>query len=665
MHRSIHDVLAAVAVLVVLATACGRTPLYGGPTSDGGAGGQGASASGPGGQSSGGQGPGGQSSGGQGPGGQSSGGQGPGGQGPGGQGGGGQGGGPPVCQTPLDCDDSDFCTTDLCLAGSCSFTLKDSDADAFVDETCGGTDCNDLNPNVFPGHPEVCTDAADNDCNGVADCQDPACFFVPLCGCIPSPNGEQCTNTLDDDCDTTVDCNDADCIGTQACGCTSDEIGLCQDGIDNDCDQSLDCADSDCASSMACQCQATPENCSNKQDDDCDLLIDCADPNCFGSFACSCVPPGTPEVCNDNMDNDCDGDVDCADANCVANPACAMCMPEVCNDTLDNDCDLLIDCADDACVFSPFCTPTPEICNNSLDDDFDGLTDCDDPDCSNNPFCVAEQGNCLTAKLIPGTSTHTGDTTGHINHYMGSCGGGAGEAVFYFTLSQPSYVLLDTVGSSFDTVLHVRFGDCEAGAEIACDDDSGGFQWSSRIELPILYPATYYVFLDGFTVDPFLGANEGPFVLHATILPNPTEICTDSIDNDGDHWVDCADPQCTTFPTCLNCNQGNPPAPEHGTGACTDSQDNDCDGDVDCADEDCSASPYATECCDGDDDNDNGIVDDWSCRCASSSDCIMGQICYTATIWSCGLPCNQFFGNVCPAVALGSYCNNATQQCQF
>jgi hypothetical protein len=471
---------------------------------------------------------------------------------------------------------------------------------------------------------------------------------------------------LDDDCDTTVDCNDADCIGTTACGCAANEIGACADGIDNDCDMAIDCDDPDCGSSVNCQCQATVELCGNGQDEDCDLLIDCADPDCFASVNCTCVPPGSPEICNDNLDNDCDMDVDCADTNCAASPACQMCMPEVCNDNQDNDCDNLIDCADDACFFAPNCTPVAEICNNSLDDDNDTLVDCDDPDCANNPLCVLKQSNCLTAKLIGGSGTYTGDTTGNVNHHIGACGGGAGEAVFYFTLSQPSYVGLDTIGTSFDSVLHVRFGNCETGTEIGCDDDSGGFQWSAKLEFPILYPGTYYVFVDGFTVDPNLGANEGPFVLNVTITANPSEFCTDGVDNDGDHHVDCADTDCLTAPTCLNCNQGNPPGPEFGIAACTDGLDNDCDGLTDCLDDDCSASPYAiTECCNGLDQNDNGIPDDFSCRCAGDSDCGLGQICYTSSVWSCGLPCQNFFGNVCPAVAQGSACNLASGQCEF
>ncbi|MBI4705113.1 MAG: hypothetical protein HY744_28740, partial [Deltaproteobacteria bacterium] len=578
---------------------------------------------------------------------------------------GGSGGGP-ECVVPADCDDYDACTLDTCKGGKCSYAPRDLDQDGHVDVACGGDDCNDLNPNVFPGHQEICNDAADNNCNGVADCLDPACKLAPGCGCVPAPGGENCTNGKDDDCDQTVDCNDTDCMNTPACGCVKNEKGACGDGFDNDCDKKIDCDDADCKSDPVCVCQAKQEICDNKKDEDCDLLIDCADPDCWGMQACICQPPGKPESCADGKDNDCDGMVDCADLDCLASPSCKVCTAEKCDDGLDNNCNNLIDCADPACFFAPNCTAKPEICNNNLDDDNDTLIDCADPDCANNPVCVIKQSNCLTAKLIPATGTYTGDTTGNVNENHGSCGGDAGEAVFYFVLTKPARVHVDSVGTSFDSTLYVRAGSCEDGKELGCDDDSGGYQWSAALDFSILYPGTYFVFLDGYTVDPELGANEGPFVLNVEIEENPKEKCADGKDNDGDIYVDCADPDCVNAPNCYLCNGGKPPGPEFGVAACTDGKDNDCDGTTDCGDDDCSASDYyVTECCDGKDENGNLIPDDFNCRCVSDKECMPGEICYTHTAHACGYPCDQFFGQICPFVAPGSYCNLQTQQCEF
>jgi len=65
------------------------------------------------------------------------------------------------------------------------------------------------------------------------------------------------------------------------------------------------------------------------------------------------------------------------------------------------------------------------------------------------------------------------------------------------------------------------------------------------------------------------------------------------------------------------------------------------------------------------DENGNGIPDDFNCRCKSDADCSGGQICYTHTAYACGIPCDNFFGDVCPFVAAGSFCNAVTQQCEF
>ncbi|MBM4368369.1 MAG: hypothetical protein FJ102_19300 [Deltaproteobacteria bacterium] len=54
--------------------------------------------------------------------------------------------------------------------------VADTDGDGFIDEAAGGTDCDDANPRVFPGAPEMCDDA-DQDCDGDgwrgADCAQP------------------------------------------------------------------------------------------------------------------------------------------------------------------------------------------------------------------------------------------------------------------------------------------------------------------------------------------------------------------------------------------------------------------------------------------------------------------------------------------------------------
>lgn len=573
---------------------------------------------------------------------------------------------PGECEVDSQCETFDPCMLPRCSAGECRYSVRDRDDDGFPPFACGGEDCNDLNALTYPGAPEVCADGDDNDCNGVFDCSDPACEGVPNCGCDPNPDGEVCGNGVDDDCDRTVDCLDTDCLGTPTCGCARSERGVCANGFDDDCDGWADCEDEDCAEEEVCACQGAREQCDNGEDDDCDGLIDCIDPDCAGTFNCTCPSPPRPEACDNGTDDDCDGDIDCADPECAVSPSCRECSPEICDSGEDEDCDGRIDCADDACAFDPQCQPVPEVCNNGVDDDNDTLADCDDPDCANVPVCEDRQGTCLTARLIGGSGSYFGDTTGNVGQTSGSCGGDAGEAVFYMVLSEPSRVIVDSIGTSFDSVVYVRSGDCGIGPEVGCDDDSAGSAWAGRLDFELLLPGTYFVFLDGFTIDPFGGANEGPFQLNVEIIENPGEICDNGRDDDGDVYADCADPDCAQSPECVDCRGGPLPEPEFGPERCTDGLDNDCDGLADCADDDCSASDYyVTECCNGTDENGNGIPDDFNCRCNNDSECGDGQICYTHTSNTCGIPCPRYFGDVCPFVAPGASCNQTTEQCEY
>jgi hypothetical protein len=71
-----------------------------------------------------------------------------------------------------------------------------------------------------------------------------------------SPPSEICDDGADNDSDGLVDCDDSDdcAIDPFCCEPTStDEIGLCADGVDNDCDGVADCFDVfDCATEPSC-----------------------------------------------------------------------------------------------------------------------------------------------------------------------------------------------------------------------------------------------------------------------------------------------------------------------------------------------------------------------------------------------------------------------------
>ena len=327
-----------------------------------------------------------------------------------------------------DCDGVDSCYQDLDNDNWGTPTIIHSnDLDCADNLEAGVTgDCNDGNPNIFPGATEIVGDEIDEDCNNQELCyrdNDNDDFGTPTV-----------INSVDVDCDDALeasfsgDCNDSnpniypgateivgdeidqDCNGTERCYQDNDNDNFGSPTVINstdvDCDDNFEASVSgDCSDSNPNVYPGAPEVVNNGVDENCNGVescyrdmdtdnwgvnvvqdssdLDCADAN-EAPVTGDCndgnpnVFPGAPEVVNNGTDEDCDGvescyrdadndnwgvnvvqdstDLDCADANEApvtgdcndGNPNVFPGAPEVVNDGIDQDCDGVESCYRDA-----------------------------------------------------------------------------------------------------------------------------------------------------------------------------------------------------------------------------------------------------------------------------------------------------------------------------
>ncbi len=306
--------------------------------------------------------------------------------------------------------------------------------------------------------------------------------------------------------------------------------------------------------------------------------------------------------CSDNVDDDGDGKNDYP-----TDPGCDS--PD------DND-------ETDTCPNGATCPA----CSNGLDDDNDTLIDYPlDTSCTsaagNSEACSGEQDPIL-AITAPTTS---GTLVGAHDNHNPSCGlDGGGDILYTLKLPAMRSIVLDTEGTTGDTLLSLLTATC-AEPSLACDDDGGTSGNSSRLALTTLNAGIYIVAVDNYNAT----KPPAPYDLHVTgvIQPggacNPTDTlggalacpvsnpcvgvagslrcmpsaCGDGIDNDGDGKTDFPmDPGCSSLDDTSeadSCPGVGPNCPE-----CSDGVDNDGDGMTDYpADTNCTSPGQASEGC--------------------------------------------------------------------
>jgi hypothetical protein len=116
---------------------------------------------------------------------------------------------------------------------------------------------------------------------------------------------------------------------------------------------------------------------------------------------------------------------------------------------------------------------------------------------------------CATLEAInagPAPVQVSGTTKWGLDQYKGTCGGdGVSDVVYSFAATDVNDDLVVTIDAPFASVLVLRAQDCATGFQLACSA-------TGTLSIPGLAPGTYYLFVDGVTVE-----DEGAFTLNVTL----------------------------------------------------------------------------------------------------------------------------------------------------
>jgi hypothetical protein len=562
-----------------------------------------------------------------------------------------------------------YCTDNTCTA----YTTKTTDADGDGYDIECDSDCNDTNPNIHPGAPELCNGLDDN-CNGIVDegCQctpgaTHACGFGGCTGlqtCNSSGMWSGACSSIGRDCGVCCSCDvngialyndtqDYDCGPT---GCPADRCGADGCGVhifgdypasvQNVCLGLLVCTYNDCDNYVTCSGDADGDGyslgCGDCNDSDPSIheaaeeICDGKDNDCDGQIdeGCECTP-GATQPCGGGA---CAGTKTCSQAggwsSCSTGGSdcgtCCLCSPEgsaLYDETQD------LDCSDTSCPSGCGIDANPYTWDFSVNvhNYCSGLNVCTNNQCSyqhecrDNDHADGVDGNACGAACDQ-NSDCTDKCDWHIRYYAGRCDLNFSCQCAYesedcnnYDCSAPNPFICDGVGT--DTIketgndYNCGQGNCIVAGPKTCN---GPWTCSGQAECKKQECGpgnqTCY-FSNGF--------------LWGT--PSVTETnCSDGHDNDCDGKIDCADPDClgqqgsggaVCCQTGSNCADGNPCT----TDACIGNQCSNAVNDTNT----CSDGLYCTisdHCSDGSCVGSQKDCDDQSeCTTDSCSEAQLGQ----------------------------------------
>jgi len=417
-----------------------------------------------------------------------------------------------------------------------------------------GGDCNDNNPNIYPGAEEVCN-GIDDDCDSETD-EGYVCPFVTYY-CDQDEDGHA-SDFLSGVC-STYNCLPSGCVTSQGDDCNDNNAGIHPDaeetcnGIDDNCAGGVD-EDGVCPE-VEYHCDHDEDGwISTAPSGTCDTH-DCIPLDCQGVPGPDCndndagISPDAIETC-DGVDEDCSGVIDDGGVCPVVFYYCDQdedlhvseqlsgtcqafeCVPDGCQEAPGGDCD------DDDADVNP---DAAEACNG-IDDDCDGLTDEADA-CPTVPFYCdedndqyvssIESGNCSEHECIPQ-----------------QCQAAPGD-----DCDDQEPEVNPGVAEECDGIDNDCSGDIDDGGvcpivEYYCDDDSDGYiseGLSGSCQIWQCMP-------QGCTGDSGLDCDDGA----ASVHPGAMESCN-GIDDDCNGLTD--DNTCLIDGTCWEAMEPNPDDP--------------------------------------------------------------------------------------------------------
>ncbi len=446
----------------------------------------------------------------------------------------------------------------------------DTDGDGYIDDSCGGDDCDDSDASTNPGASETC-DSVDNDCDGSTDEGATTKFYRDADSDF---YGDPSTAIKDCSLPTGYATNDSDCDDTDSAihpGATES----C-DGVDEDCDSAID---------EGVETTYYKDGDGDGYGNASSSIDDCSEPSGFTTDSTDCDDgdstryPGAPEQC-DGDDEDCDSSIDEGETglyywdgdsdgwgdSSVTTESCS----EGSGYVIDGG-----DCDDSDSSVYPHAT---EVAYDGIDQDCDGDDLCD----------VDGDGvDYLTSKCVGGTdcddedaSTYPGATERPYDGIDQDCDGSD---------------IIDVDGDGYDAD-HAGGNDCDdtdstvlPGASESCDgvdeDCDGTIDEGTTCQDDDG---------DGFT-ETGGDCDDGD----ATVNPAAVEIC-DGVDEDCDGTIDegtdCYDDDGDGFTeNDGDCNDEDPDVGPHATEIDENGIDDDCDSQVDAGTSDPDGDGYSEE----------------------------------------------------------------------